>query len=143
MYVYIYICLQVLKHAFGQKNPKVQHESLEWLSQALKEFGFLWVQCNLTLIASYPSLIVSYSFCPYPSSINIKPHVEFVNKAFESTNPTVRSSAVSLLGVMGLYVGAQLRMFFEDAKPALLQQIDAVFEKVRTKNHCIYTRSDP
>ena len=29
-----------------------------------------------------------------------------------------------------MYVGAQLRVFFEDAKPALLQQIDAVFEKV-------------
>ena len=63
-------------------------------------------------------------------SINIKPHVDYVNKAFESTNPAVRAAAVSLLGVMRMYVGAQLRVFFEDAKPALLQQIDAVFEKV-------------
>ena len=42
----------------------------------------------------------------------------------------MRAAAVSLLGVMRMYVGAQLRVFFEDAKPALLQQIDAVFEKV-------------
>ena len=29
-----------------------------------------------------------------------------------------------------MYVGASLRMFFEEEKPALLQQIDAEFEKV-------------
>lgn len=34
---------------------------------------------------------------------------------------------------MFLYMGAPLRMFFEDEKPALLSQIDAEFEKV-----CIY-----
>ena len=29
-----------------------------------------------------------------------------------------------------MYVGATLRVFFEEEKPALLQQIDAEFEKV-------------
>lgn len=29
-----------------------------------------------------------------------------------------------------MYLGAQLRMFFEEEKAALLQQIDAAFEKV-------------
>jgi len=29
-----------------------------------------------------------------------------------------------------MYVGASLRMFFEEEKPALLLQIDAEFEKV-------------
>lgn len=42
----------------------------------------------------------------------------------------VRTSAITLLGVMFLYMGAPLRMFFEDEKPALLSQIDAEFEKV-------------
>lgn len=42
----------------------------------------------------------------------------------------VRTSAITLLGVMYLYMGAPLRMFFEDEKPALLSQIDAEFEKV-------------
>lgn len=32
---------QVLKLAFEQKNPKVHSESLDWLGQALREFGFL------------------------------------------------------------------------------------------------------
>lgn len=42
----------------------------------------------------------------------------------------VRTAAISLLGTLHMYVGASLRMFFEEEKPALLQQIDAEFEKV-------------
>jgi cytoskeleton-associated protein 5 len=42
----------------------------------------------------------------------------------------IRAAAISLLGVMYLYMGTSLRMFFEDEKAALLAQIDAEFEKV-------------
>jgi cytoskeleton-associated protein 5 len=42
----------------------------------------------------------------------------------------VRTSAIGLTAVIYMYMGQQLRMFFEDEKPALLQQIDAEFEKV-------------
>ena len=42
----------------------------------------------------------------------------------------VRTAAISLLGVMFLYMGAALRVFFEDEKAALLSQIDAEFQKV-------------
>ena len=42
----------------------------------------------------------------------------------------MRTSAINLLGVMHMYIGAQLRVFFEEEKTALLQQIDAAFEKV-------------
>ena len=42
----------------------------------------------------------------------------------------MRTSAINLLGVMHMYIGAQLRVFFEEEKAALLQQIDAAFEKV-------------
>ena len=42
----------------------------------------------------------------------------------------VRTAAICLLGVMYLYMGAPLRMFFEDEKAALLSQIDAEFQKV-------------
>lgn len=52
--------------------------------------------------------------------------------AFFSFWQAVRTSAITLLGVMYLYVGPSLRMFFEDEKPALLSQIDAEFEKVRS-----------
>ena len=77
---------------------------------------------------------------PFPSSLllffsplcrlSMKPFIEHIKKALGATNPAVRTAAVSLLGVIYLYLGAQLRIFFEEEKPALLQQIDAAFEKV-------------
>lgn len=60
----------------------------------------------------------------------MKAFINNVKTALGATNPAVRTSAISLLGVMYLYMGAPLRMFFEDEKPALLSQIDAEFEKV-------------
>ena len=43
----------------------------------------------------------------------------------------MRTSAMNLLSTVYLYMGAQLRMFFEDEKAALLKQIDESFEKVK------------
>lgn len=64
-------------------------------------------------------------------SINVKPHIDYVKKGLAATNPAVRTATINLLGTMCMFMGAQLRMFFDGEKPALLQQIDAVFEKVR------------
>lgn len=37
-----YVASEVIDYAFNkQKSPKVQQESLNWLSQALLEFGFV------------------------------------------------------------------------------------------------------
>uniref|UniRef100_H0V983 Cytoskeleton-associated protein 5 n=1 Tax=Cavia porcellus TaxID=10141 RepID=H0V983_CAVPO len=96
---------QVMSTAFSQKNPKNQSETLNWLSNAIKEFGF--------------------------SGLNVKAFISNVKTALAATNPAVRTSAITLLGVMYLYVGPSLRMFFEDEKPALLSQIDAEFEKMQ------------
>lgn len=60
----------------------------------------------------------------------MKPFLNNVKTALGATNPAVRTAAISLLGVMYLYMGAPLRVFFEDEKSALLSQIDAEFEKV-------------
>lgn len=73
--------------------------------------------------------LVTFSFL---SSINVKAFINNVKTALGATNPAVRTAAITLLGVMYLYMGAPLRMFFEDEKPALLAQIDAEFEKVGT-----------
>lgn len=62
----------------------------------------------------------------------MKGFINNVKTALGATNPAVRTAAINLLGVMHLYMGAPLRMFFEDEKPALLSQIDAQFEKVGT-----------
>ncbi|XP_041131706.1 cytoskeleton-associated protein 5-like isoform X3 [Polyodon spathula] len=95
----------VVSMAFAQKNPKNQAETLSWLANAMKEFGF--------------------------SGINVKAFINNVKTALGATNPAVRTSAIALLGVMYLYMGTPLRMFFEDEKPALLTQIDAEFEKMQ------------
>ncbi|XP_034734169.1 cytoskeleton-associated protein 5 isoform X3 [Etheostoma cragini] len=96
---------QVVSLAFAQKNPKNQAETLNWLANAMKEFGF--------------------------AGINVKGFISNVKTALGATNPAIRTSAITLLGVMYLYMGAPLRMFFEDEKPALLSQIDAEFEKMQ------------
>ncbi|KAM7396138.1 hypothetical protein PAMP_019206 [Pampus punctatissimus] len=96
---------QVVSMVFAQKNPKNQAETLNWLANAMKEFGF--------------------------AGINVKAFINNVKTALGATNPAVRTAAITLLGVMYLYMGAPLRMFFEDEKPALLAQIDAEFEKMQ------------
>ncbi|KAM7003260.1 cytoskeleton-associated protein 5 isoform 2-T4 [Tautogolabrus adspersus] len=105
---------QLVSMVFAQKNPKNQAESLNWLANAMKEFGF--------------------------AGINVKAFINNVKTALGATNPVIRSSAITLLGVMYLYVGAPLRMFFEDEKPALLAQIDAEFEKMQGQSPPAPTR---
>ncbi|XP_044126163.1 cytoskeleton-associated protein 5 isoform X1 [Bufo gargarizans] len=105
---------QVVSLAFAQKNPKNQSETLNWLSNAIKEFGF--------------------------TGINVKAFISNVKTALAATNPAIRISAITLLGVMFLYMGAPLRMFFEEEKPALLSQIDAEFEKMKGQTPSAPTR---
>uniref|UniRef100_A0A4W5P0I9 Cytoskeleton associated protein 5 n=1 Tax=Hucho hucho TaxID=62062 RepID=A0A4W5P0I9_9TELE len=100
-----WIAEQVVSLAFTQKNPKNQAETLNWLANAMKEFGF--------------------------TGINVKAFINHVKTALGASNPAIRAAAISLLGVMYLYMGASLRMFFEDEKAALLAQIDAEFEKMQ------------
>ncbi|XP_077424223.1 cytoskeleton-associated protein 5 isoform X2 [Vanacampus margaritifer] len=105
---------QVVSLAFAQKNPKNQAETLNWLANAMKEFGF--------------------------AGINVKAFINNVKTALGATNPAVRTAAITLLSVMYLYMGAPLRMFFEDEKPALLSQIDAAFEKMQGQSSTAPTR---
>lgn len=46
-------------------------------------------------------------------------------------NPQVRTAAVTCIGVVYMYMGANLRVLFEDLKPSLLSQIDGEIEKVK------------
>ena len=63
--------------------------------------------------------------------VNAKPLLTHIKKAFGATNPAIRTAAVTLVGVLYMYMGQTLRVFFEDEKAALLQQIDAEIDKVR------------
>ncbi|GIY61301.1 cytoskeleton-associated protein 5 [Caerostris extrusa] len=99
-----YISLEVLNLAFNQRNPKNQSEALIWVSNAIKQFGL---------------------------KVQVKEIIDNLKKGFSSTNPGVRNAALALVGTMYMYVGKSLRSFFEDEKPALLQQIDSEFEKMK------------
>lgn len=97
-----YVVSKVMTFAFEQKSPKIQEQSLLWVSQAIKEFGF---------------------------QINPKLMIDDAKKGVNSTNPQVRLATISLLGTMFLYMGNTLSMFFENEKPALKQQIQTEFDK--------------
>ncbi|XP_045035689.1 cytoskeleton-associated protein 5 [Daphnia magna] len=97
-----FVANQVTDFAMGQKNPKVQAEALVWLSNAIKEFGFV---------------------------VQPKPIIETAKKGISATNPAVRTAAITLVGTLFLYMGPPLRTFFDGEKPALLQQLNTEFDK--------------
>lgn len=97
-----WVVTKLLTFAFEQKSPKVQQEILNWVNQAIKDFGF---------------------------QLNPKQILDDVRKSVQSVNPAVRSSGIALLGTMYLYMGNTLQMFFDSEKPALKQQIFTEFEK--------------
>lgn len=97
-----YVVTKVFAIAFEQKSPKVQAESLNWIGNALKEFGM---------------------------QMNPKTLIDDVKKSLQIINPVVRQAAIQLLGIMHLYMGNTLAMLFDGEKPALKQQIQAEFEK--------------
>lgn len=97
-----YVISKVMSFAFEQKSPKVQQETLNWVSQAIREFGF---------------------------QVNPKLLIDDTKKGVNMTNPTVRQAAINLLGTMYLYMGPTLAMFFDNEKTALKQQIQAEFDK--------------
>lgn len=97
-----YVVSKVFTIAFEQKSPKVQSEALNWVGGAIKEFGM---------------------------QVNPKALLDDVKKAVQSINPAVRQAAIQLVGIMHLYMGNTLAMFFDSEKPALKQQIQAEFDK--------------
>ncbi|XP_043480677.1 protein mini spindles [Leptopilina heterotoma] len=93
---------EVITFAFNQKNPKVQQESLVWLSKALTDFG-----------------------CPN----NTNALLDNVKKAVAAVNPTVRSAGINLVGNLYLYMGRNILNYFDGEKPALKLQIEQECEK--------------
>ncbi|XP_045453489.1 protein mini spindles [Melitaea cinxia] len=86
----------------SQKNPKVQSELFNWMTTAIKEFGF---------------------------TMNVKSIVVHSKKALSATNPNVRTSTINFLGVLSLYVGPSLINHFDSEKPATKQLISLEIDK--------------
>eukprot|EP00124_Ichthyophonus_hoferi_P003158 Ihof_evm3s259 gene=Ihof_evmTU3s259 len=98
-----FVSLQVSKAVENQKNPRNIAAALSWLSESLNDFGM---------------------------KIAIKPHLEYLKTCLQNVNPAVRKEAVVVLGTLRVFEGLEVRAYFEDEKPALLQVIDKEFEKV-------------
>ncbi|XP_015113427.1 protein mini spindles isoform X2 [Diachasma alloeum] len=97
-----HVANEALGFAFNQKNPKVQQETLLWLSNGLMEFG---------------------------CTAHVKTMMDNIKKGVGATNPSVRTSAITLVGTLYLFMGRSLLMFFDSEKPALKQQIEQECDK--------------
>nr|XP_060622647.1 cytoskeleton-associated protein 5-like [Anolis sagrei ordinatus] len=105
---------QVAKAAFLQESPRTHTETFNWLTGAIKEFGF--------------------------AGMEAKNLISYIKTALAAIHPEERASAFHLLGVMYLYVGLPLRTFFENEKSPLLYQIDVEFGKVHGQRPPLPTR---
>lgn len=103
--------------AFSQSNSRIQTKILDWLSKAILEFGFAGMEAK-TLI----------------NTLRI---------ALAAAQPSVQRSAITLLGVIYLYVGDPLRELMESEKLPLLPQIDAELKKVHGKVPPAPIRANP
>ncbi|ORX54518.1 ARM repeat-containing protein [Hesseltinella vesiculosa] len=86
------------------KSPKVIADSLMWTHQAITDFGIQGLQ--------------------------IRDLIDFIKQALSNTNASVRTSAVTVLGVLRQYVGPEIITFVQDVSPALMANIEAEFDKV-------------
>ena len=99
----------------------------------------VWCTSMCIIIIMYCVTSSAHNCIPY--RIDVKSNIDSVKKILTATNLTVHSSAITLLGVMHMYIGPQLRIFFEGEKSALLAWIDAEFEKVcRLQCSVFYTK---
>lgn len=88
----------------SQKSPKVLTEAARCIKDFLMEFGI--------------------------QGVNVRSLVEFAKANISNSNAQVRSGIVSMLGVLRIFVGPDIRNLVSDVSPAQLSTIDAEFEKV-------------
>lgn len=109
-----WVCEEVMERGLSQKNPKIQAEALTWISNGIKEFGI--------------------------NKVNIKLLISKIKISVVAINPAVRTAAFNLTGVLSLYIGDKIKMFFDGEKPAVVQQIDSEVEKLKGESAPVPTR---
>ncbi|OON18339.1 HEAT repeat protein, partial [Opisthorchis viverrini] len=93
---------QILKSVNQLKNPRSQADTVNWLSQAIREFGMKLPPQDL---------------------------IAALRSGLNATNPAVRQATISLAGSMHLFMGDPLRNLLADEKPAIVSLLSAEFEK--------------
>ena len=66
--------------------------------------------------------------------------LNFIKSCIQNSNASVRLGAIQLIGTIYMYVGPIFRSFFEQEKPALLEQIDTEIGKVKDQKAPTPTR---
>jgi cytoskeleton-associated protein 5 len=98
----------VLKHllpkAAKDKNPKVLSESLTWAATTVEEFGL--------------------------AGVDVKGILKELKEALSSAVAPTRTAATKVLGAMHVYLGAGIKDFLSDVKPALMTSIETEFQKM-------------
>lgn len=97
-----------------QKAPKSQSEALNWIEQALRDFGVV--------------------------GLAVRDLVEFLKTGLKSSNAAVRTSAIKALVTLRLFVGPDIKTFVQDLNPTLLSTIDTEFDKVASETPPTPTR---
>ncbi|XP_010222690.1 PREDICTED: cytoskeleton-associated protein 5-like [Tinamus guttatus] len=103
--------------AFSQNNYRTQSMILKWISNAIMEFGFVGMEVKMLI-----------------SPLKV---------ALAAVHPDVQTSAITLLGVIYLYMGDSLRTLIENEGLPLLAQINAELEKVCGQIPPIPCRANP
>ncbi|GET04485.1 microtubule associated protein [Rhizophagus clarus] len=89
------------------KAPKILADNLLWIYGAIMEFGIAGLQ--------------------------VRELIEFLKVALGSSNASVRTNAVTVLGALRIFVGPDIRTFVQDLNPTQLATIDSEFEKVASQ----------
>ncbi|KAI9347159.1 hypothetical protein DFJ73DRAFT_836828 [Zopfochytrium polystomum] len=98
------------------KSPKILSDGLLWIHQSVMEFG--------------------------AKGISIKELLEFLKSVgLANSNAAVRTSSISLLGALRLFLGPDIRTLLADANPQQLTLIDAEFEKMAAREPPKITRT--
>ncbi|CAG8520285.1 7962_t:CDS:10 [Acaulospora colombiana] len=86
------------------KSPKILADNLTWMHGAIMEFGIAGLQ--------------------------IRELIDFLKFCLSSSNASVRTNSVTVLGALRIYVGPDIRTFVQDLNPTQLATIDNEFDKV-------------
>jgi cytoskeleton-associated protein 5 len=105
---------QVVDWAKAQKSPKIQADIVKWIQTAIQAFGI--TGCRLASL------------------------VDLCKTCLCNSNPTVRNVAVSLSGTLRAFVGADIRLLFNDLNSAILASLDAEFARIANEPAIVPTR---
>ncbi|KAI3709297.1 hypothetical protein L2E82_39057 [Cichorium intybus] len=93
---------RMLKMMKNHKNPKVVSEALLWMVSAVEDFGV--------------------------THLKLKDIIDFC-KDTGLQSPATKNATVKLIGALHKFVGPDIKAFFSDVKPALLNAVEAECQK--------------